>query len=281
MSVKLLPMGRMRLAAALLILAGSAMLGPSSSAAPADRFFDSNGVRIRFVDIGQGEPVILIHGFLADLESWNRGEILASLARDYRVVALDCRGHGKSDKPHDSKMYGIQMGNDVLGLMDHLGIRRAHLVGYSMGARIIGYLMAKNPDRMITATFGASPPRRTWNEADREQARRFSADVARIAKSAGFDSSSQDFTALSAVPLGWRQQVVTDDELAAAGVPGLAIVGSEDSRLMQVKALEGVIPSLERVVVVDGATHSGERATPKDPVFLRALQAFLSSHRVK
>ncbi len=237
---------------------------------PQDQSFDSDGVRIRYVDHGQGEPIILIHGFTGRLEGWNRGDILPSLARDYRVVALDCRGHGLSDKPHDPEMYGSRMADDVLRLMDHLGIRKAHVVGYSMGARITGYLLAKHSDRMITATLGGSPPRRTWNQADIQRSQDFSARQRALSEED--DGGTQDRIALAAIPLAWQSQVVKDEELAAAGVPTLSIVGSEDSRVTGMKALKTVIPSLE-LVVIDGATHGSALRSPE---FLQSLKEFIA-----
>ena len=99
-----------------------------------DQFFDSAGVRIRYVSAGQGEPIILIHGWAADAEMWD--SLMQDLSRDYRVIAFDCRGHGRSDKPTDPKQYGMEMVNDVVRLMDHLGFSKAHIVGYSMGGSI-------------------------------------------------------------------------------------------------------------------------------------------------
>jgi len=68
-----------------------------------DKFFDSKGVKIHYVDAGQGEPVVLIHGFSSSLDAnWGSLGIIDKLSKDFRVVALDVRGHGKSDKPHDT-----------------------------------------------------------------------------------------------------------------------------------------------------------------------------------
>ena len=88
-------------------------------------YFDSDGVQIYFEEHGKGEPVVLVHGFASRAEhNWGGGWFDA-LAAHYRVVALDCRGHGKSGKPHDSAAYGGEtMGDDVIRLMDHLGIKR-------------------------------------------------------------------------------------------------------------------------------------------------------------
>jgi len=110
-----------------------------------DRYFDSAGVRIRYVDRGKGEPVVLLHGNGGSLQGWFDSGIAANLERDYRVIALDARGHGQSGKPRDAAAYGQQMGLDVVRLLDHLGIRRAHMVGYSMGASILGKLVTTHP----------------------------------------------------------------------------------------------------------------------------------------
>ena len=124
-----------------------------------DKYFDGNGVRLRYVEAGRGEPVILVHGFTESLEAagWvSPGAIFDVLSRDFHVVAFDTRGHGKSDKPHDVGRYGAEMVEDVARLLDHLGIRAAHLVGYSMGGYLVAKFAAKHPDRVLTATFGGS-----------------------------------------------------------------------------------------------------------------------------
>ena len=66
-----------------------------------DQFFRSNGVKIRYIVVGKGEPVILVHGFAGNLDVW--GSLIADLSKDHEAIALDCRGHGKSDKPHEPK----------------------------------------------------------------------------------------------------------------------------------------------------------------------------------
>jgi pimeloyl-ACP methyl ester carboxylesterase len=112
------------------------------AAALPDRFFDSNGVRIRYVEQGQGPPVVLMHGYTGNLERhWINPGVFANLANDYRVIAVDCRGHGKSGKPTSPRAYGAEMGKDIIRLLDHLKIRRAHIVGFSMGAIIAGHLL--------------------------------------------------------------------------------------------------------------------------------------------
>jgi pimeloyl-ACP methyl ester carboxylesterase len=101
------------------------------SAQSVDSRFDSNGVPIRYVMSGAGEPVILIHGFWATAEMWD--PVRTQLSSHYLVIAMDCRGHGQSGKPHEPSAYGIEMANDVIRLLDHLHIQRAHVVGHSIG----------------------------------------------------------------------------------------------------------------------------------------------------
>src|SRR4029453_9374545 len=116
--------------------------------APPDNFFDSTGVRIRYVDQGQGPPVVLVHGYTGNIERhWIATGVFANLVKDHRVIALDCRGHGKSGKPTDPKAYGAEMAQDIVRLLDHLKIRRAHVVGFSMGAMIAGRLLITDADR--------------------------------------------------------------------------------------------------------------------------------------
>ncbi|MGZ8841643.1 MAG: alpha/beta fold hydrolase, partial [Candidatus Aminicenantales bacterium] len=120
----------------------------------ADSVFDSNGVKIRYVTEGEGVPVVLIHGWMADSSMWGRDrsgntKLDTSGANGFQLIALDCRGHGKSDKPHDQKMYGPEMAADVVRLLDHLKIQKAYLVGYSSGAFIAGKVAATHPKRVL------------------------------------------------------------------------------------------------------------------------------------
>src|SRR5438067_2910932 len=120
-------------------------------------FFDSNGVKIHYSVHGKGEPVLLIHGFTVSYPlQWVYPGISSALAKNYQVIGLDCRGHGRSGKPHDPKKYGMEMGEDAIRLLDHLDIRSAHLVGYSMGGFITLKLLALHPDRFLTATAGGA-----------------------------------------------------------------------------------------------------------------------------
>src|SRR5215813_10727011 len=117
-------------------------------------FTTSDGVKIHFMVKGKGAPVILIHGYTGSAEgNWFSNGIAEALAVNHMVIAIDCRNHGLSDKPQPM---GPGKAEDVIELMDHLKIQKAHLHGYSMGGGIVGRLMAMIPDRFITAGFGGS-----------------------------------------------------------------------------------------------------------------------------
>src|SRR5881409_3760238 len=121
---------------------------------PQDRFLNSNDIRIRYVDEGDGPAVVLVHGYLGNIERhWIKSRVFADLVKDHRVVALDCQGHGKSDKPARPDAYGAEMGEDIVRHLDHLHIARAHIVGFSMGAIIAGHLLTTDPDRFLSATL--------------------------------------------------------------------------------------------------------------------------------
>src|SRR5688572_17303871 len=139
----------------------------AAAAAAQDRFFESGGARIRYVDAGAGAPVVLIHGFTGDIErSWTNTGVLDDLKRDYRVLAFDLRGHGHSDKPHDPRAYD-EIGLDAIRLLDHLRIEKAHVVGYSLGGIIALKLLTTHPQRFLSAVVGGAAYRRArGNDAD-------------------------------------------------------------------------------------------------------------------
>jgi pimeloyl-ACP methyl ester carboxylesterase len=123
--------------------------------------FLSQGVEIHFLDEGQAGkrrwPVLLIHGFASNIDmNWvSTGWVRALTGDGYRAVALDNRGHGRSAKLYEAGDYGAAiMAGDVLRLLDHLGIAQAHVIGYSMGARIAAVFALRHPDRVRSLVFG-------------------------------------------------------------------------------------------------------------------------------
>jgi pimeloyl-ACP methyl ester carboxylesterase len=267
----------------------------AATAVAEDRFFDAGGVRIRYVERGAGTPVVLIHGFTANIErSWIDTGVLPDLARDYRVIAFDLRGHGKSDKPNDARAYDA-LASDVIALLDHLGIEQAHVVGYSLGGIIVAKLLTTHPKRFLTAVLGAAAYRRAHSErSDREAeaaAREIEAGIYRalVVSTAPTDepppteeairkwskeiSQRNDVLAHAALMRARRALLVTDAEIVAVRVPALAVVGAADPALPRVKAMAALWPGLE-LEVVPGAAHPTvhPRGLPRRAEFLAAIR---------
>jgi pimeloyl-ACP methyl ester carboxylesterase len=268
-----------------------------STARGEDQFFDSNGVKIHYVVEGQGEPVVLIHGFTASIQmQWGLPGIISKLNKDYQVIALDNRGHGRSGKPHDPKMYGPEMVNDVIRLMDHLNISKAHVVGYSMGGFMTDKLLATFPDRLITATLGGAG----WMKAD-DQRMAFMHELADSLDSgkgigplvkqltpAGRPEPTEeqlksfnqmlmltnDPKALAACVRGMPGLNVTEAQLRANKVPVLALIGDLDPLKAGVDELKQVMPDL-KVEVIEGTDHM---TAFRDAKFIDDLQDFLAAH---
>ena len=118
-------------------------------------FTTTDGIKIHYMQLGdEGSDVVLIHGYTGSAEgNWFSNGIAEALAENHRVTAIDCRNHGLSDKPQPR---GPGKAEDVIEMMDHLKIDKAHMHGYSMGGGITGRLLASHPERLITAAFGGS-----------------------------------------------------------------------------------------------------------------------------
>ena len=284
-----------------LLLAFVLVAVPAVHAQDAGQSFDSGGIQIHYTDRGQGEPVVLVHGFTASyVGNWEAPGIMEALGTaGYRVIAIDCRGHGESGKPHDPQQYGLEMASDVVRLLDHLNVDRAHVVGYSMGGLITNKLRAMHPERLLTATLGGAG----WTGENTEEAGDISfrelaealdnndlgplvrgltppgapepTDEAIAAVSAAL-LGINDSKALAAVARGFEQlSQVSAENLRANTVPTLALVGDLDPLIEDVERLAGVMSDLD-VIEIPGATHM---TAVGDGLFIESLLAFLDMHR--
>lgn len=285
-----LPFLRFRLAG-IALLALSVLLGvgassparaeskaPSASASAEEPlFFESDGARIHYVVAGEGEPVLLIHGFSANIGvQWKGPGVIDALSDRFRVIAYDNRGHGKSSKPHDPAQYGDKMALDAIAMLDHLGIEKAHFVGYSMGGFITARLLALAPERMLSATLGGAgwprnddPNRNSLLElADSLDANGSFAPLLNrlrpadqppltdeaIANMSRMMAMMNDVKALAATIRGMSQFSLSEDQVRAVTVPTLAIIGERDPLKDTVDPLAGVLPGV-RIVVIPQADH--------------------------
>src|SRR5262245_6170015 len=120
-----------------------------------DRRFDAKGVKLHYIVEGEGEPVVLLHGLTSSARiNWQMPGIVSMLSKKYQVIALDLPGHGESDKPANEEAYGLNLVEDVVRLLDHLKIEKAHIVGYSMGGMIAVKFMVGHPERVLSGVVG-------------------------------------------------------------------------------------------------------------------------------
>lgn len=269
------------------------VVAPLSGQIPESQFFDSDGTKIRYVMAGQGDPVVLIHGITASAESnWILPGVFGALSEDFMVIAIDARGHGKSDKPHDPALYGTKMATDVVHLLDHLKLQQAHIIGYSMGGFITMKLLTMEPKRFLSAVVaGAGWAREGVEVVDTEALASSLEEGTGIAPlmvaltppgqepppKEQLDMINQmilatnDADALAAVVRGMAALNVTEEQLRANEVPTLAVIGSKDPIKAAVDPMSGVMSELE-IVVIEGADHM---SAPADPELVSAIREFL------
>jgi len=278
-----------------LIAFASTLACGSSAVFAKDEFFNSNGVRLRYVQQGTGEAVVLLHGQGGWIEEmWGESGVIDALAKRYHVIALDQRGYGQSDKPHDPSAYGAAMGDDVIRLLDHLRIQRAHIIGYSMGARVTSWLVVNKPNRLLSATLGGStyyvdtPEERRTFEVQAKEAESDVIDPERVKRNNPGMTDVQvaefirkfkammDPLAVAANYRGTPGLFITETALSASKVPLFHIIGSLDTtRLAASRHLKDeVLPSTE-FLVVEGATHA---SLPRRKEFVDAVDKFLARH---
>ncbi len=245
--------------------------------------FDSNGVSIHFEDRGDGEPVVLVHGFGSRAEhNWGITGWYKTLAPNYRVVALDCRGHGASDKPHDVKAYGgTSMEDDVMRMMDHLGLERALLMGYSMGARISMGLLARHPERLRAVVLGgvgagmgvADPLVRKPIVAAllTDEKTKITDPRARLFRDFA-EANKNDLKALAACMAADREPI-TPSHFTNNRVPVLLVVGTEDELVSRPEDVVIMIPGA-KLLKLNGRNHLN---APGDKGYHQAVLKFFAS----
>lgn len=244
--------------------------------------FESDGLRLHYEVHGpeQGEPLVVVHGFASDYRlNWVGTRWQEALtAAGFRVFGLDCRGHGHSDKPHDSAAYAIGiMGRDVTRLLDHLEVPSAGYLGYSMGARIGLQVVMDSPDRVRRAVLGGIGASGSIRHADAIAGAFLRGEPGDdpIAQSFYRFASARptnDLRALAACIKG-LQPDWDPARLSAIRTPVLVVVGDRDELAPDAPELVELIPS-SRLVTVQGRDHMG--AVPARE-FKQAAIDFLSA----
>ena len=265
------------------------------------KYADFNGVKIHYIDRGKGQPIVLLHGGTSSLESWVRTGVVDNLSKDYRVIAFDARGHGKSGRPHDPKDYGRQQALDVPRLLDALKIDRAYIIGFSLGSSTVAQLLTLAPERFLAAVqvagAGRSPkaandPRIETEAAEIEKDCVSRSRIFRQAP-AGAKPTEEDYQkrvaackadpdfdqlSVAASLRGYKDQAVTPDQMQAVKVPTLGIVGTLDHTLKEMQELKRLRPDM-KLVLLEGVSHTGATGIQGKPELVAEIRTFLASQR--
>ena len=226
--------------------------------------FDSDGVRIAYIDEGEGEPILLIHGFASNVAAnWRDARWVRALTEaGRRVIAYDNRGHGQSEKLYDPSLYGAPiMAEDARRVLDHLGIGHADVMGYSMGARIAAFLVLNHARRvrslvlagaginLVHGMVGTGPIAKALEAPRIEDVTN---DTARSFR-AFAEQTGSDLKALAACMRGPREKITAQD-LARIPVPTLVAAGSEDVIAGSGRELANLIPG-SQLLDIEGRDH--------------------------
>ena len=223
--------------------------------------FQHDGIETAYLDEGEGEPVVLVHGFASTKEvNWVNTAWVTTLTRaGRRAIALDNRGHGQSTKLYDPADYHTaKMADDVAALLDHLKIERADVMGYSMGARITSYLALNHARRVRSATLGGlgihlidgvGLPTTIADALEAPSLAEVSDPMGRVFR-AFADQTKSDLKALAACIRGSRQ-TLTREEVGRIGIPVLVAVGTKDPVAGSAHDLAAVIPGAKALDIPD------------------------------
>jgi pimeloyl-ACP methyl ester carboxylesterase len=225
--------------------------------------FRNGEVEIGYLDAGEGEPIVLVHGFASNKEvNWVNPSWVTTLTRaKRRVIALDNRGHGASSKLYDPAAYDMTlMAGDVVALLDHLGITRADVMGYSMGGRITAFLAVHHPERVRSAIIGGLGIRLVESHgtglADRVVAALEAPSLADVTDPDGrafrsfAEQTKSDLKVLAAC-MRRRRELISREEVARIKVPVLVAVGTKDDVSGSGAELAALIPGARMLDIPD------------------------------
>jgi len=248
--------------------------------------FHNGPVEIAYLDAGgdspHAEPIVLVHGFASTKEvNWVDPSWVVTLKQaGRRVIALDNRGHGRSAKLYDPAEYSTEkMADDVRALLDHLGLQRADVMGYSMGARISAFLACAHPERVralilgglgIHLVEGVGLPRRIAEALEAPSLADVTDPTGRKFR-AFAEQSNSDLRALAACIRGSRQ-TLSREQVASIRVPTLVAVGTKDDVAGSAQQLAALIPSA-KWLDIPGRDHM---LAVGDRVFKEAVIDFLN-----
>ena len=224
----------------------------------------NQGIRIFYEVIGQGQSLVLLHGFAGNSKDWKRNGYVEKLSDDYQLILIDERGHGLSDKPHDPVAYEMQKrASDIVAVLEDLGLRRSHIWGYSMGGEVcfgLAQFYADCIESLIIGGMAPFPP--VHPEVYDEQIAVLKRGIAAAADAWGYESYEKreeflrnDPNALIASTIAARDWSGCEDILETLERPCLIYVGEADSFMFDAaKRGASQIPEA-KFVIIPGLDH--------------------------
>lgn len=248
------------------------------------QFFEHDGFRLAYREEGQGEPVLLIHGFASSayINWYATGWFRFLNEAGYRVIAIDNRGHGDSDKSHDASFYTPEaMAGDAVALLDHLGLSKAHIMGYSMGARISAFISFMFPTYVHDVVFGGLGIGMVTGAGNWEPVAEalLATDVSEIKNSRGLmfrefaDKTKSDKKALAACVITSKKEL-TVEQVRSIKQPVLVAVGSLDTIGGEASPLAALLPDGEALVI----PNRDHMLAVGDKVYKKGVLDFLTRH---
>ncbi|ETX05690.1 alpha/beta fold hydrolase [Candidatus Entotheonella palauensis] len=231
-------------------------------------YVQSQEFRIHYQVEGDGPPLFLHHGFGDSLQSWYELGYVEALRTGYRLILIDARGHGASDKPHEPVAYSFQnVAADVVAVLDDLAIAKAHYFGFSMGAKNGFAVAAYAPERLFSlmalgasASAQAHAPLDFWIASLQQQGPEAVASIwetdAPVSAALRQRLLSNDVAALIAQRMQRKEPLGFDDMLPALSIPCLLVVGEAEPSYAHIKASSRLMPNAA-FVSLPGLGHIG------------------------
>lgn len=256
-----------------------------------------NGTDIHYLDVGEGSAVVLLHGFTGSSRNWDY--TVPSLAGRHRLICPDLRGHGlsgRTGRPEDYRLEGLAQ--DVLALLDCLGVERFHLVGHSMGGMVAQHVALARPEALLSLVLLDTCAEAPLNLVTEERRR-----LVELAREQGMEAVFQAQLASAALPQGvtaqpelvqaWREEFLMTsreayiycaeaiarrepllDSLSRLSAPALVVCGEDDEPFLEHSArMHAAMPG-SRLVILEGCGHSPQMERPEE--FNSLLSRFLA-----
>ena len=234
-------------------------------------YFDNDGVRIHYQMEGKGAPIVLMHGTSGSVGDWYENGWVGGLKDDYQIILIDHRGHGYSDKPHDSDSYSLKISvSDVVGVLDKLGIEKANYFGYSMGG-FIGFGLAKYASERLNAlVIGAAHAYERSMAATRKPFTRSMAVYLKHSLAGASDPAESDWyrvrkqaNDLKALHALTKDRPDNSDIIPTMTMPCFVYVGEADTMYKDIKRCAEQMPNA-KFLSVPGLDHGQMNRDSRD-----------------